>query len=642
MRHNKKQLRNFKLVALHLQLNCLIKFFFPFLSLFFFLSLFLFSSFLLSFSFFPYLFINKNQPIVNKCFYIYIHLYIYIFIYIIITMDIPNQQPNEDLLRIRNIHPSQVGYGATQSNSQSHEDRELGLSTSHDSFSSRIGSFVTSYSTTSMNFVAENLSVPNNQQLDHFMSTSTGYRRPSQSSLLSRYDTNKTGYYSYADSVRPSIHFSEMDKVLSHHSTIADVQSLLDGRLEPIATIQTGAGAVTVQHKKSSFSQSIFNAINILMGIGIVSLPIAFKDAGWVFGILVFIFCLFLTNHTAKLLSKCLDTNPDSRTYGDLGDIAFGLKGRIGVTCLFITELIASGTALVILLVDGINALFPGYNSWLIAFAILTPMQFLPVRYLAYTSLLGIISAFSILGVLIIDGLSKHDAPGSLITPADTSLWPTEWHILPLSFGIIMSSFAGHAVFPTVYRDMDRPKQYPKMVNYTYLITTVVYFGVAACGYRMFGSATLEEITKNLLNVEGYNPVINHIAVWLISINPIAKYGLTTNPLNLTWQLWLFRKPKMQSIIERVEWLENVITFIGKVVVSAFIVYIAYTVPGFDKIMSLLGAFFSFIISGIFPIVCYFKVFGHTLSKKSILFNSTLLIISIAMAFTGTLVTFIY
>ncbi|CAO3636911.1 unnamed protein product [Cunninghamella echinulata] len=491
-----------------------------------------------------------------------------------------------------------------------------------------------------MNFVAENLSVPHSQQLDHFMSTSTGYRRLSQNSLLSRYDTNKTGYYSYADSIRPSIHFSEIDKVLSHHSTIADVQSLMDGKLQPELS-STGAPANIVLHKKSSFSQSIFNSINILMGIGIISLPIGFKYAGWGFGILVFIFCCMLTNHTAKLLAKCLDTNPDSRTYGDLGDIAFGLRGRIGVTLLFITELIASGTALVILLVDGINALFPGHNSWLLAYIILTPMQFLPVRHLSYASLLGIISAFSILGVLVIDGLSKPDAPGSLITPADTSLWPTQWHMLPLSFGIIMSAFAGHAVFPTVYRDMDQPKQYSKMVNFTYFVTSIVYFGVAACGYTMFGSATLEEITKNLMMVKGYNPIINHAAVWLISMNPICKYGLTMNPLNLTWQLWLFRKPTIQSWCEQHEWLESIVTVIGKLLISAFIIYIAYMIPGFDKIMSLLGAFFSFIISGIFPIICYFKLFGHTLSKKAFLLNALLLFISISMAISGTLVTFI-
>lgn len=65
---------------------------------------------------------------------------------------------------------------------------------------------------------------------------------------------------------------------------------------------------------------------------------------------------------------------------------------------------------------------------------------------------------------------------------------------VPLSFGLIMAGFAGHAVFPTVYRDMENPKQYRTMVNWTYVATTIVYFGVAACGYLMFGSQTMQEV----------------------------------------------------------------------------------------------------------------------------------------------------
>lgn len=30
-------------------------------------------------------------------------------------------------------------------------------------------------------------------------------------------------------------------------------------------------------------------------------------------------FCCGLTNYTAKLLQKCLDIDPESRTYGDMG-----------------------------------------------------------------------------------------------------------------------------------------------------------------------------------------------------------------------------------------------------------------------------------------------------------------------------------
>lgn len=73
--------------------------------------------------------------------------------------------------------------------------------------------------------------------------------------------------------------------------------------------------------------------------------------------------------------------------------------------------------ALVVLLSDGIDSLFPGHDPILIrviSFFILTPTLFIPVRHLSYTSLLGILSVFSLLFVIIYDGLSKAHAPGSL------------------------------------------------------------------------------------------------------------------------------------------------------------------------------------------------------------------------------------
>jgi vesicular inhibitory amino acid transporter len=88
---------------------------------------------------------------------------------------------------------------------------------------------------------------------------------------------------------------------------------------------------------------------------------------------------------------------------------------------IYITHHLVFSVALVVLLGDGIDSLFPGSSVKeirLLSFFILTPMLFLPVRHLSYTSLLGIISAFSIIVVIVVDGVTKKDAPGSLIEPA--------------------------------------------------------------------------------------------------------------------------------------------------------------------------------------------------------------------------------
>lgn len=124
-------------------------------------------------------------------------------------------------------------------------------------------------------------------------------------------------------------------------------------------------------------------------------------------------------------------------------------------------------------------------------------------------------------------------------------------------------------------------------------------------------------------------------------MNPIAKYGLTVNPVNLSWQIWLFRGTHLEDWCDKNSWREPFLTAIGKICISAFIVVLAYIIPGFDKIMSLLGAFFSFMISGIFPLVCHYYLFGDSMSVKRKMLDCTLFIIASCMALTGTLWSFL-
>lgn len=138
-----------------------------------------------------------------------------------------------------------------------------------------------------------------------------------------------------------------------------------------------------------------------------------------------------------------------------------------------------------------------------------------------------------------------------------------------------------------------------------------------------------------------YNQTLNRLAVWLIALQPIAKYGLNMNPVNLSWQIVVFRQPWIEAWCTRGSWREPILTFIGKTVVSVMIVALAYYIPGFEKIMALLGSFFSYVISGIIPILCYLRFFGDTLTGPEKFWNWVLIIISSLMAFTGTMWSFL-
>lgn len=184
------------------------------------------------------------------------------------------------------------------------------------------------------------------------------------------------------------------------------------------------------------------------------------------------------TNHTAKLLARCLERAPNKAlvSYSDIAYIAYGQKARVIVSIMFSMELMAACVALVVLFADSLHSLIPSISvlGWkIIAGFALTPSSFLPLRILSFTSILGILSTCSIFLIVLINGLIKSDFPGSLLDPAPTYLFPQSWLTLPLSFGLLMSPWGGHGVFPNIYKDMRLVHIIPALYwnTQTYVVT---------------------------------------------------------------------------------------------------------------------------------------------------------------------------
>lgn len=203
------------------------------------------------------------------------------------------------------------------------------------------------------------------------------------------------------------------------------------------------------------------------------------KYAGWLCGMLILFGAAAVTSYTAKLLARCMDLDPSLITFSDLAYISFGRNARIATSILFTLELLAACVALLVLFADSMELLFQGVLSsteWKIVCAIiLIPLNFLPLRFLSFTSIVGIVCCFTskspwitsirsqlwpgyfdtydiftVVALVIIDGLIKPHTPGSLLEPAATYLFPANWLTLPLSFGLLMSPWGGHGVFPSI------------------------------------------------------------------------------------------------------------------------------------------------------------------------------------------------
>lgn len=154
---------------------------------------------------------------------------------------------------------------------------------------------------------------------------------------------------------------------------------------------------VNVVVGRSTLPQTVFNSVNVLIGVGLLSLPLGMRYSGWLIGMVYLLFCAGVTSYTAGVLAKCLDVDSALITFADIAYISFGSKARVITSILFTLEITAACVALVILFSDSLDALIPGWGivEWKIACGvILIPLGFVPLRFLSFTSILGILCCF--------------------------------------------------------------------------------------------------------------------------------------------------------------------------------------------------------------------------------------------------------
>ena len=312
------------------------------------------------------------------------------------------------------------------------------------------------------------------------------------------------------------------------------VASEADKEIEPllIKQVQRNDGTrASIVVGQSTLYQTIFNSINVLIGVGLLSLPLALKYTGWIVGLLFLTSSALVTAYTAKVLSVCLDVDPSLVTYADIAFISFGRRARIIVSVLFSLELVAACVALVILFADSLNALVPQVGlstlDWkIICGFVLIPLNFVPLRLLSITSILGIVCCTFIVIAVLVDGFIKPNTPGSLREPAATRLFPSNWTTLPLGIGLLMSPWGGHSVFPNIYKDMRHPLRYGKALRFTYGFTFSLDACMAIVGLLMFGDDIRDEVTSNVLLIKGYPRGLSIIIVVMIAIIPLTKIPL--------------------------------------------------------------------------------------------------------------------
>ncbi|EKX48154.1 hypothetical protein GUITHDRAFT_162545 [Guillardia theta CCMP2712] len=219
----------------------------------------------------------------------------------------------------------------------------------------------------------------------------------------------------------------------------------------------------------SSFGQTVFNALNLLMGVGLLSLPYAMRLAGWFGMVILLIFSLF-TCYTAKLLGRLqgLEGIGGDEGVGVCGGGEYTPKSKLregpGAYTIYGFHDMGKTYRLLLLcylIIEGENlhhqfANVAVFQDWARQdFMVLSAVLFLPtvllrnLSWLSYFSALGVFSSIMLLVGVAITGLWESIPPnqkycsapctGSLIRPSPTD----DIHLDSLTkvIGLIMISW---------------------------------------------------------------------------------------------------------------------------------------------------------------------------------------------------------
>lgn len=374
----------------------------------------------------------------------------------------------------------------------------------------------------------------------------------------------------------------------------------------------------------TSYFQTLIHMIKGSMGTGILAMPYAFSNAGYLIGIFGTLLIGFICTYTVHMLVSsayelCKRHKKPSMTYPEATEAAIaggpvpfrGLAKVAKATCnafLLMYEIGGCGIYIVFIstnLKDVVDQYqFPEHRwevRWYCLF-ILGPLILLKcIRSYKYLAPLSTIAnILSITSFLITFYYLFSDLPDISNREA---IAPIEK--LPLYFGTVVFAMEAIGVVFPLENEMSDPKSFGTLfgvLNCSMIPITLLYTCVGLFGFLRYGDKVLGSITLSLPPDKIFSQAVRV----MLSISIFCTYGLLLHPaIDIIWTD--FVKPRVTG--KHIVW--EYVVCISTVLLTFFL---AVAVPFLELFISFVGAFCMSMLGLMFPAVVQTCTFWHELS----------------------------
>ncbi|KAJ3443767.1 transmembrane amino acid transporter protein [Anaeramoeba flamelloides] len=424
---------------------------------------------------------------------------------------------------------------------------------------------------------------------------------------------------------------------MTEKSTISELKPLL---IQKVSVQNKGLKLETNEphHQKTVSNEktgtvygAIANLTNACMGAGILALPYAVSQIGWLFGIIIFILVGLISWGSLQLLMLC-SFYTKQYTYEELARYVIGKKMYVLVKITILTITILASTTYLIIIGDSIPKFFESFEKTsdtvltsrvfisliAVSFGILPLSLMRKMDHLKFSSSLSFI-AISYMVVVIIINHSETN-----IKNLKTYAFNFDFIQFLTAFPIFIFADSVHIISVNVIKDLKNAseKSISKISIITLTSCNAVYLLASLFGFFTFGDKTPGDIIVGYRK-QGISIIIARFVLTIMAIVSIPIFiFVTRESINV-----LFFKNKPFS------WKRHILLTVAFCMI---ITTLSLTLPEVQFISALTGSTASIITVFIGPGFLWYHLERNKKRKKHQILGLVYIIFGLAVMFIST------